>query len=427
MLTPEQNILLTQTGPGTPMGKLMRQYWLPVILSSETETDGAPVRVKLLGERLIAFRDTSGRVGLVDELCAHRRASLWLGRNEEDGIRCVYHGWKYDVNGNCLDMMNEPEDVRASFMGKVHLTSYPTMELGGVIWAYLGDGEVPPAPRFAWAQLPDTHRSVSRTWQESNWLQALEGGIDPAHGGILHRRISLNSRASGVALDSVIARGGEARIEVIPTSYGYRYFGVRPLPDRAFNVRAYHWILPFTQIRPERLGTDQNSGHMWVPMDDENCMVFNWRCSLEEALKPTEYVQHRDDDGPDNIDASNNFRKRRNLDNSWMIDRQVQKSGNFTGITGINTQDHAVQESMGPIVDRSKERLGPADRAIVAIRQILLDSTAALKNGETPPGVAGTYYDLFAYEQVFSSERGDWREVVDAAVTPPSLIARVPA
>ena len=262
MLTAEENDLLTRVGKGTPMGDTMRRYWIPGLLSSELVPDGAPIRVKLLGENLVAFRDTNGRVGLVEELCPHRRASLWLGRNEEGGLRCVYHGWKFDVDGNCLDMMNEPEDVRATFKTKVNLPNYPTVELGGVIWAYLGDDAPPPEPNFAWATVPEAYRSVTRTRQESNWLQALEGGIDTAHAPILHRRLSVSSNASGVAINTGMALGAEPRLEVIPTEYGYRYYGVRELPAMAFNVRCYHWIAPFTQIRPESAECRRDPRHL---------------------------------------------------------------------------------------------------------------------------------------------------------------------
>src|SRR5215472_3014380 len=180
MLSREENEMVTRVGPGTPMGELMRRYWVPAALSRELpEPDCAPVRVKLLGERLVAFRDTSGRLGLVDEFCPHRRASLFLGRNEEDGLRCVYHGWKFDVAGNCLDMLNLPSDT--TFKTKICLKSYPTIQNGGIVWAYMGPPEKRPAlPLFEWTQLPKTHRFVQKAWEECNWLQAMEGASMPA-------------------------------------------------------------------------------------------------------------------------------------------------------------------------------------------------------------------------------------------------------
>ena len=193
VLSRQDNEVLTRTGPGTPMGEVLRRYWLPALMIDELPgPDCPPVRVKLLTEELVAFRDTQGRVGLLEEFCPHRRTSMFLGRNEENGLRCVYHGWKFDVAGNCLDMMNEPEG--SDYHTKVKAVSYPTIEMGGLIWAYLGPaGKQPPPPRFEWTQAPESHRLVTKNLQECNWLQALEGGIDTAHAPILHRRITTNT------------------------------------------------------------------------------------------------------------------------------------------------------------------------------------------------------------------------------------------
>src|SRR5260221_13476144 len=178
MLTQEMNELLTRTGPGTPMGELFRRYWIPALLDSELpERDCPPVRVKLLGEKLVAFRGSDGRIGLIDEFCAHRGVSLWFGRNQEGGLRCAYHGWKYDVNGQCVDLPSEPEASRVR--QRIKLKSYPCVELGGVIWTYMGPlAEKPPLPNFEWVHLPPSHRVTTKRWQESNYLQAVEGGID---------------------------------------------------------------------------------------------------------------------------------------------------------------------------------------------------------------------------------------------------------
>src|SRR5215471_5715489 len=196
MLAVEDNELITNTNPGTPMGDLFRRFWLPVALSEELPgPDCVPVRVRVLGEDLIAFRDSNGKVGLVDAFCPHRGAPMFFGRNEESGLRCIYHGWKFDVGGNCVDQMNEPEQ----FCQKIHLTAYPTTEIGGVIWTYMGPRERMPAPpAFEWTQVPETHRHVSKVWEECNWLQALEGGIDTSHAPILHRTITPNTSRPGI-------------------------------------------------------------------------------------------------------------------------------------------------------------------------------------------------------------------------------------
>ena len=254
MISQAENVTLTQVGPGTPMGELMRRYWMPALLSWElAEPDGEPVRVKLLGEELVAFRDTDGRIGLLDEFCPHRLVSLWLGRNEDCGLRCVYHGWKFDVNGQCVDMMNEPED--SDFPSKMTTTSYPTVELGGVIWAYMGPKEhMPPPPKFEWAAVPETHRHVTKNIQECNWLQALEGGIDSAHATILHRTLRTDTAHAGLRVDSPHVRGKPPELEVDITDYGYRYVGIRSLGDEGNHVRAYHFVMPFHQIRASQRG-----------------------------------------------------------------------------------------------------------------------------------------------------------------------------
>ena len=187
MLTRAENDLLTQTGPGTPMGNLVRRYWIPALLSQELpKPDGPPLRLKLLGEKLIALRDSSGKVALFDPRCPHRGADLFYGRNEECGIRCVYHGWKFDVEGNCVNMPSEPAET--SFKHKVKITAYPCLERGGVVWTYMGPPEVKPAfPELEWTALPESHRLAARRLQECNWFQGYEGGWDTAHLPFLHR------------------------------------------------------------------------------------------------------------------------------------------------------------------------------------------------------------------------------------------------
>ena len=253
MLARDDNDRVTGVGPGTPMGTAMRRYWIPALLAWELpEPDCPPVRVKLLGEELVAFRDTDGRVGLLAERCPHRQASLFLGRNEECGLRCVYHGWKFDVEGQCVDMMNEPEDL--AFAHKIRTTAYPTVEMGGLIWAYLGLADLrPPVPRFAWTQAPATHRHVSKVIQQTNWLQGLEGGIDTSHAPILHRVLAADSARPGFKPTDPFVRGKAPIIELDVTDYGYRYAGLRPLEGGETHVRAYHFILPST--RSVRLAT----------------------------------------------------------------------------------------------------------------------------------------------------------------------------
>ena len=407
MLTREESETLVRVGPGTPMGRLIRRYWVPALLSRELpEPDCPPVRVKLLGERLVAFRDTGGRVGLVNEFCAHRGASLWFGRNEEHGLRCVFHGWKYDADGNCVDMMNEPDAY--DFKQKVHLRAYPTVEVGGLVWAFMGPEErKPPPPEFQWTRVPETHRYVDKTWEECNWLQGLEGGLDTSHVPILHRRLREGAGQPGINISAPLLRGRAPEVVVETTDYGYRYFGVRELDTDEVYVRGYHFVMPFTQIRPgaDFTGGDLVAGHMWAPMDDENCMVYNWEYSTAGPMLDQQIVARELGSGLGEQDER--FRKIRNRDNDYLIDRQVQRTSTFTGIFGVNTQDHAIQESMGSIADRSIEHLGQADRAIITLRKLLSDGVKTVADGGDPPGTGTSVRELCAADRVLPKD-ADW-------------------
>jgi phthalate 4,5-dioxygenase oxygenase subunit len=378
-------------------------------LSSDiAERDGAPVRVKLLGERLVAFRDSEGKVGLLEEFCPHRRVSLFFGRNEECGLRCVYHGWKFDVSGACVDMMNEPPEN--DFKHKVRLTAYPTCELGNIVWAYLGPAErMPPAPRFAWTQAPETHRHVTKVIQECNWLQGLEGGIDTSHAPIMHRLLSETSTRGGFKPSNPFVRGKAPNLVVDLTDYGYQYAGIRPLGEAEMHIRTYHFILPFHQIRPSKAesGIPLDAGHIWVPIDDETTAVYNWFYSPGAALEEDDRLERGLGNGPMHVDPTT-FRSKANRENNYLLDRLVQKAESYTGIDGINVQDRAIQESMGRIVDRSKEHLGPADKAIIEARKLLRQAVKTAESGGSPDGTGTSYYTLRAHEAVLPRD-ADWR------------------
>jgi phenylpropionate dioxygenase-like ring-hydroxylating dioxygenase large terminal subunit len=419
MLSNEENELVTRVSAGTPMGRVMRRYWVPALLTSELpHADCAPVRVRLLGERLVAFRDSQGRVGLLEEFCAHRRVSLFLGRNEENGLRCVYHGWKYDVEGKCLDMPNEPPEY--DFKEKIRLTAYPTVELGGVIWAYLGPREIKPVfPKFEWTQVPESHRVVSKSWQECNWLQALEGGIDSSHSSFLHRALRDDAENYGVRGVRVTSTAPKNEVEV--TDYGLVYVSSRSIDERQQYVRVYHYVMPFHTFFARQVGQGdkrkpQISGHIFVPMDDENCMVYNLSYSFgEEPLFEKESIEIFRGRGPGEVLPD--FRKRRNKDNDWLIDRRVQKSETFSGIHGINTQDHAVQESMGAIVDRTQEHLGSSDKAVIAARRLLIQVAKTIKDNDRVPGIGPSYYNVRAIDQIID-EGVHWQKALEAEVYP---------
>jgi phthalate 4,5-dioxygenase len=388
MLSIEENKILTQVSPGTPMGEVMRRYWMPALLSTELPgADCPPVRVKLLGEELVAFRDTEGRIGLIEEYCPHRLASLFLGRNEENGLRCVYHGWKFDARGNCVDMPNEPQESR--FKEKVRITSYPTVEQGGVVWAYMGPPDKQPLePGMEWCRAPERQRFVSKTIEYCNFAQAVEGGIDTVHSSFLHNN-DLSNERHFKRIDTA------PKLEVEQMSYGFRYAGIRNLGEIGNYVRIYQFVLPFHQFRSHQVDYEGSGkrqpmpliqGHMWVPMDDENTMVFNWMLAIDDdkALTP-EFILKRETFAGRGPHGEGVVRYQTRA-NNWLMDRAVQRTKTFTGIPGLNTQDLAVQESMGRIVNRSREHLGTTDKAVIQFRRCLLDAARDLQNGVDPPG-----------------------------------------
>src|SRR5947209_11424137 len=276
MLRKEQNDLLTGTGPGTPMGDLFRQYWIPALLSEELpENDCPPVRVKLLSERLIAFRDTEGRYGLMDEFCAHRGVSLWFGRNEESGLRCSYHGWKYDVTGQCIEVPSEPAE--SGFCNKVKLKSYPLVERGGVLWTYMGLPERQPAlPEWEFATVPREQSFMSKRWQECNWLQALEGGIDSSHVSFLHRSdLETDPLFKGAKGNKYNLSDAQPYFEVVESPGGL-YIGARRNAEEGnYYWRITQWVMPsFTMIPPR--GGHSVHGHFWIPIDDEHCWAWSY-------------------------------------------------------------------------------------------------------------------------------------------------------
>jgi len=422
MLSAEENETMTRVGPGTPMGELMRRYWVPAALSRELpESDGPPIRVRLLGERLVAFRDTSGRLGLVDEFCPHRRASLFLGRNEEDGLRCIYHGWKFDVAGNCLDMLNLPSDT--TFKTKIHLKAYPTVERGGIVWAYLGPPEKRPSlPLFEWTQLPETRRFVQKAWEECNWLQAMEGGIDAGHAPILHRAINPTTKEPGGFRGMRTNAGFESSEEVEPTDHGVISARLSTMSDKKVWVRINQYVMPFHTFFPAEIYDPKSegsigykpfiNGHIFVPMDDENTMTYNWIGRFAGApFSADEIRAHEHAKGRGEGELLANFRKKRNHDNDWLIDRQIQKTETFTGIAGNHNQDHAVQESMGPIVDRTQEHLCDTDQQIILARKFLLEAVRIAQGGGEPPGVQPSYYTVRATERVIE-DGSRWRETL---------------
>lgn len=408
MLTREENDLITRTNPGTPLGDMMRRFWIPAFMASEIrENDGAPIRFKLLGEDLIAFRDTSGKVGVMEEYCPHRGASLALGRNEDGGLTCIYHGWKFDVGGNCLDMPSEPD--ASNFKDKVKARAYPVQEIAGIIWAYMGPAEsIPPFPAFQWTKVADDHLVLTKTLQECNFLQGLEGGIDSSHASFLHRSFGGVRTGWGNPLNALVMKDTAPRLEVEYTSYGYRYAAVRDAEEGEEYVRMTPYILPFYTYIPGTPGR-ATGFTCWVPRDDFSCWQWEIGFNEERPFTAQERSDRIEQHGFHDNDLG--FRKARNFDNWYQQDREAMKTRGFSGIYGTRTQDHAVQETMGPIYDRTREHLGTSDRAIIAMRRLLADSVRNFTDGIDPPGLAPSIpYELIRGDDFTKPADVTWQE-----------------
>jgi phthalate 4,5-dioxygenase len=396
MLRKEQNDLLTQTGPGTSMGQVFRSYWMPALLAEELpENDCPPVRVKLLSERLLAFRDTEGRYGLIDEFCAHRGVSLWFGRNENCGLRCPYHGWKYDVTGQCVEVPSEP--VESGYAKKIKLKSYPLIKIGDILWTYMGPPEKePPHPEWEFALVPPEQTFTSKRWQECNWLQAMEGGIDSSHVSFLH--------SGGLKNDPLFkgAKGNEYNLkdtkpvfEVIEQPGGLFIGARRNAENGNYYWRITPWVMPsFTMVPPR--GDHPVHGHFWIPIDDDNCWAWSFDYHPVRALTKEERQAMMDGKGIHVRYVPGTYRPLANKDNDYLMDREAQRKGlSYSGIEGIGMQDASLQESMGPICDRTKENLVSTDNGIIMARHRLMKAARALVDkGITPPGVTPEHHHV---------------------------------
>jgi phenylpropionate dioxygenase-like ring-hydroxylating dioxygenase large terminal subunit len=381
MLSRTDNELLTRTGATTPMGGLFRQFWLPAMLASELpQRDGPPVRLRLLGEDLVAFRDTEGRVGVLEPYCPHRGAPLFLGRNEECGLRCVYHGWKFDVTGRCVDMGNvaSTEAIR----GKIRQRAYAARESTGVIWVYMGSKDPPPElPALDWLGLPDDHVYVHKRIQACNYLQNVEGEVDSSHVTFLHRFLDLEVQKKFFGPNvEILFRQGAPRFEVLETAYGLMIGAQRAAGDAMSSWRVTQFLLPTYTIIPTLPG-DFSDFTAAVPIDDVT--MIGWTVAWRPDRPLTEADRAKIDSGDylySQVDPAT-FRLIRNADNGYQQDRELQRTHSYTGIRGTRDQDAAVQEGMGPIVDRSKEHLTSADVAVIALRRLYLRLLADIARG----------------------------------------------
>ena len=422
---------LVRVGPGTVMGGLMREYWLPGAMSSELKSDGAPMRLALLGEKLIAFRDSSGRVGVMDHRCPHRCASLFLGRNEENGIRCVYHGWKYDVEGNCLDTPNLAG--ASDFKDRIKAKAYRVAERNGLVWVYMGArAEAPPLPQIEATLLPEAEVHISFVQRECNWLQALEGDIDTSHFGFLHAGAVDPDDVPDDSLFRHTVTNRAPDYHVADTECGTMYAAYREAAPGQTYWRFADYMLPFWTQTPQGKFTEHLHNRAWVPMDDTHTMFVSlmWR-RHPPSIGPDKRGQilpgfsRAFDYLPNNSDWYGRWRLAGGPSNDWLVDREAQATGgNYTGITGIHAQDQAVTESMGPITDHLFEHLAPSDRMIMATRRRLLQAARQLaKDGTVPPGVddPGIMHAVRSGDFVTDAKLR-WREAYDrqmrAAVRP---------
>jgi len=391
MLTSADNELLTRTGAGTAMGEYFRRFWHPVALSRElAEPDGAPIRVQVMGEELLAFRDTQGRVGLIEPHCAHRGANLFFGRNEECGIRCIYHGWKYDVDGKCVDMPNVPPG--SGYHGKISIKAYPTREFGDMVWAYLGPGERMPegVPQLESGVLPASHRYVTKRLQSCNWAHSMEGALDTAHFSFLHMPAPkfLSNENPSVAADERRLRwlrnDPMPQFTVLEHEVGFVVGGSRRADGKELYWRITQFMLPAHSVTPSAMPGEIYYGYSWVPITDESCWIYAYAWHPERQISDEERTRF-DQGGYGQMAALGpGFVPLRNRSNDYLIDRDEQKHRSFTGIRGIAEQDAMAQDSQGLIADRTREHLTPTDLAIVRFRRLMLDEAKALREGREP-------------------------------------------
>ena len=408
MLSKENNELLTRVGPGTPMGRLLREYWMPACRSAKLEADGATQRVRLLGENLVAFRATDGRVACLAEACPHRCASLALARNEGNGLRCIFHGWKVSVDGVCVDAPSEPEDQRAAFAAKVRVRHYPVREAGGMVWVYLGARSQPPRfPDFEFNNLPANHVMPVRGLLKCNWLQGLEAFLDSAHVPFLHAaNVASFGKAPNTALRATTLLTHHApRIELVERPYGFREGALRPADGEQIYARIREVVLPYFSFISGRYN-GVSTACCAIPIDDEHTAQWYIMYNSERPLDGFAPGGSRRDPDYFNADMGG-------WDNLWHQDRAAMKD-HWSGFTGKPNwhEDFAVQESMGPIADRSIEHLGQADVVIIRARKLLIDAVHRFEQtGETSFAGDEVEFDRIRSLELTYPSRLDWREL----------------
>lgn len=405
MLSDDDNDLLCRVGPGQPMGEVFRRFWLPAIASRELlQKDAAPRRLRLLGEDLIAFRDSNGDVGIVGAYCPHKLAPLFFGRNEDCGIRCAYHGWKFDKLGECVEIPNLPPNFDTNALkARARIPGYPTREAGGMVWVYMGPREtMPDLPAMEWLRVPEDHVYVARWLQRTNWAQGMEGEIDSSHISWLHRDFT-PAREPPVRQTSPLIKGlvdGAPVMKLAERDYGFVYGARRQTDTGDYYWRITQWMLPMFSMIPN--DAFPRSGRAWVPIDDDHVSVVTYAYRADRAftreevdyieqgagfpppLRPSVYTM------PDGY-RIDTFESLATKENDYLIDRVRQRSLNFSGIHAITDQDRALQENMpsadgriGGYVDRKRELLVASDLPVITARRMLLKLAREMREGKPP-------------------------------------------
>jgi len=381
MLTQAQNDLMTQTGPGTPAGKLLRSYWQPIAASEEMPIGGAPMPIRIMSEDLVLFRDDKDRLGLIGLHCAHRGTDLSYGRVEDGGLRCLYHGWLFDINGKCLDQPAQPADKK--FCDKIRHPAYPVQEKGGCIWTYMGEGKPPLIPDFEFLTAPEPNRVTFRVIQMCNWLQGLESSTDPAHTTYLHRRPA--GTASVRSGNDVAALRGDDPPEISTqnTAYGTRIFALHNAPNGRKYLRVNNYVYPSGATPSTSTGESGYQGRWYVPIDDHSHVRFEFFYRHSQPLNKEALRKNRAENvGPD-------LRHIRRPENRYLQDREELKAGKSYGGMGLHfpSQDAFAIETQGTVQDRTREHLGSTDIVITAVRRTLLKAIEQVQEGKEAPGL----------------------------------------
>ena len=432
MLRPRDHRLLSETGRGTPMGELLRHYWIPAALSDElAEPGGRQLRVRLLGEDLIAFRELAGRLGLVAEYCSHRGASLYFGRVEEGGIRCAYHGWKYAPDGTCLETPNEPATSTPG--RKIRHPAYPCVERAGVVWAYLGPAEaMPELPALEFLSVPESHSFISKRVHECHWTQAQEADIDSSHVPFLHEQVfreRLKDPASATTARWML-EDRTPRIDVVETPYGFVFGSQRNADPGNHYWRINHWLMPWYTLIPAFSGDGPLAGHARIPIDDHRRWVYTYTWHPTRPLTEAEVASMRVGNANYAELIPGTYRPRHNRSNDYNADPDfLPNAPPWQRVTTIQEQDLSMMENLGPssLFDRTKEHLGSSDIAVIRVRRRLIAAARNRAKDGARPGTDPSSYGVRQISTLLPASTESWLDAVKDQIDarPETFVASV--